>query len=505
MSVTPPIKSIIIAGGGTAGWMAAAALSRMLDTSKVKITLVESASIGTVGVGEATIPNIATFNQMLGIKERDFMTATQATIKYGIEFVGWTKDNENYFHPFGTHGRDMMGLSFHQFWRKMSLAGKADRIETYCASAMAAKQGKACLASREPNSLMSTLSHAYQFDATRYAAFLRQYSENKGVSRIEGKITDVDVNAESGFIETLLLDNGQSLSGEFFIDCTGFRALLTNKVLGTPYKNWSHWLPCNSALAVGSEKMAETVPYTRATARKAGWQWRIPLQHRTGNGYVYSSDFISDDAASKALLETLETSPAGQPKQLRFTTGQREKMWTKNCVALGLSGGFLEPLESTSIYLIQAGISRLLALFPNSGFNPTEIQEYNKLMDMEFEQVRDFLILHYVANERRGEPFWDYVRNMPIPDSLTRKIELFESGGRFFRYDGDLFSETSWVAVFLGQNILPESYNPVVDGLPEHEIEARLNAIKSELAQSVPQMPTHEEFLSRYCPASKSG
>jgi len=501
MSAEPPVKSIVIAGGGTAGWMAAAALSRMLDTSQVKITLVESEAIGTVGVGEATIPNIATFNKMLGIEEREFMAATNATIKYGIEFAGWTKETESYFHPFGTHGRDMMGMSFHQFWRKMHALGKAERLENYCATAMAAKQGKACLPSRDPKSLMSTLSHAYQFDAGLYAAYLRKFSERNGAVRMEGKITDVDVDSESGFIKTLHMDNGESLSGDFFIDCTGFRALLSEKVMGTPFRDWSHWLPCDSALAVGSEKQTDTPPYTRATARQAGWQWQIPLQHRTGNGHVYCSSYLSDEKAGETLLHTLETSPLGAPKQLRFKTGQRERMWTKNCLALGLSGGFLEPLESTSIYLIQAGISRLLALFPDSGFNTTEIDEYNRLMDMEFAQVRDFLILHYVANERHGEPFWDYVRNMSVPDSLTRKIELFKSRGRFFRYEGDLFTETSWVAVFLGQNVLPQSYNAIVDGMPERDIDAALNAIKSELDRDIPHMPSHEEFLSRYCPS----
>jgi tryptophan halogenase len=501
MPANSPIKSIVIAGGGTAGWMAAAALSRMLNTSRVTITLVESETIGTVGVGEATIPNIATFNKMLGIDERDFMTATQATLKYGIEFKGWTTEAESYFHPFGTHGRDMMGMSFHQFWRKMHALGKAERIESYCATAMAAKNGKACLPSRDPKSLMSTLSHAYQFDAGLYAAYLRKFSERNGAVRVEGKITDVDVDSESGFIKTLLLDSGEALSGDFFIDCTGFRALLSEKVMETPFKDWSHWLPCDSALAVGSEKHSNTPPYTRATARQAGWQWQIPLQHRTGNGHVYCSSYMSDEEAKKTLLNTLETPPLSSPKQLRFTTGQREKMWTKNCLALGLSGGFLEPLESTSIYLIQAGISRLLALFPDTRFNSTEIDEYNRLMDLEFEQVRDFLILHYVANERHGLPFWDYVRNMPIPDSLTRKIELFKSSGRFFRYEGDLFTETSWVAVFLGQNILPERYNAVVDGLSEEDINAGLTSIKSELARDIPHMPSHEEFLSRYCPA----
>jgi len=342
MSAASPLKSIVIAGGGTAGWMTAAALSRSLGCENISITLIESEAIGTVGVGEATIPNIASFNAMLGIDEATFMKATQATIKYGIEFVGWSKPEESYFHPFGQHGQAIAGLSFHHLWKKLYDHGAVDRI----------------------------------------------------------------------------------IEADFFIDCTGFRALLSNKALKVGYKDWSKWLPCDSAQAVASQKTSKTMPYTRATARKAGWQWRIPLQHRTGNGYVYASNYIDDQEVTDALLQKLDGEPLGAPKQLRFTTGQRETLWHKNCVAIGLSGGFLEPLESTSIYLIQAGISRLMALFPDQSFNPVERDEYNKLMSLEFEQVRDFLILHYIANEREGEPFWDYLRHMPIPDSLTRKIEL---------------------------------------------------------------------------------
>ena len=501
MTNAPPVKSIIIAGGGTAGWMTAAALIRTLGRDNVNITLIESEAIGTVGVGEATIPNIASFNAMLGIDEPTFMKATQATIKYGIEFVGWSKKEDSYFHPFGQHGHAMAGLSFHQLWKKLSENGRAQRIESYCATAMAAKHGKAGLPPRDPSSIMSSLSHAYQFDSGRYAKFLRHYAENLGVKRVEGKITDVDLLIDNGHIESLKLENGTTINGEFFIDCTGFSALLSNKVLDVGYKNWSHWLPCNSAQAVGSKKTAKIVPYTRATARIGGWQWRIPLQHRTGNGYVYASDFISDQDVTNTLLNSLDGDPLGHPKQLRFTTGQREEIWHKNCVAIGLSSGFLEPLESTSIYLIQAGISRLLALFPDTCFNPIEREEYNKLMSLEFEQVRDFLILHYVANERHGEPFWDYLRNMPIPDSLTRKIDLFKNKGGFFRYDGDLFSETSWVAVFLGQNIVPKGYNALVDGLPERELDQALASIRAEIDKSIPQMPSHDEFLSQYCPA----
>lgn len=496
-----PIKSILIAGGGTAGWMTAAAMIRTLGKDNVNITLVESEAIGTVGVGEATIPNIATFNAMLGIDERHFMKATQATIKYGIEFVGWSQDGESYFHPFGQHGYDMAGISFHQLWRKLHEMGQVDRIENYCATAMAAKGGKACLPSRDSKSIMSSLAHAYQFDAGRYAAFLREYSKDLGVQRVEGKITNVDLFTESGHIESVTLETGKVLKADLFIDCTGFRALLSDKVLGVGYHDWSHWLPCNSAQAVGSEKTSDAVPFTRATALNAGWQWRIPLQHRTGNGYVYASDYITDEKVTETLLNNLDGRALSQPKQLRFRTGQRKEFWHKNCVAIGLSAGFLEPLESTSIYLIQVGISRLLALFPDRSFNDTETAEYNKLVSLEFEQVRDFLILHYVANNRQGEPFWDYLRHMQIPDSLKRKIDLFKNRGRFFRYDGDLFSETSWVAVFLGQKVMPESYSAMVDGLPKNELEAALNSIKLEIAQSIPQMPSHEEFLSRYCSA----
>ena len=501
MASNQPIKSVVIAGGGTAGWMTAAALARTLGDSGINITLIESEAIGTVGVGEATIPNIATFNAMLGIDEASFMKATQATIKYGIEFVGWTREGDSYFHPFGQHGQAMAGLSFHYLWHKLYKKGKADRIEAYCASAMAAKHGRASLPARDPSSVMSSLSHAYQFDAGRYASFLRQYAESRGVKRVEGKITDVDLDVESGFIQSLALENHQIISADLFIDCTGFRALLANKALEVGYENWSHWLPCDSAQAVGCDKESDAVPYTRATARKAGWQWRIPLQHRTGNGYVYASDYISDEDVTKTLLKNLDGKPVGNPKQLRFTTGKRKTFWNKNCVAIGLSAGFLEPLESTSIYLIQAGISRLMALFPDKGFSDVETREYNKLMSLEFEQVRDFLILHYVANERHGEPFWDYVRHMPIPESLEQKIELFKHRGRFFRYEGDLFTETSWVAVFLGQNILPRGHSPLVDSLPEKKIEEALAFLKTEIVQNIPRMPTHEAFLSQYCPA----
>lgn len=496
-----PIKSVVIVGGGTAGWMAAAALARTLDTEQVSVRLIESDAISTVGVGEATIPNIIAFNRMLGINEREFMAKTQATFKLGIEFVDWTRKGEAYFHPFGSHGANMDGISFHHFWMKLRQMKKAYRIEEYCISAMAAENGKCALPSQDPRSVLSGLDYAYQFDATKYAAFLRDYAEHGGVNRLEGKVTDVNLRSEDGFIESIDLESGETITGDLFIDCTGFRALLIGKALGTGYQDWSQWLPCDSALAVPSEKTPNTKPYTRATAKPAGWQWRIPLQHRTGNGYVYCKDYISDDAATESLLSGLNGKALADPKQLRFTTGRREKLWVKNCVSLGLSSGFLEPLESTSIYLIQAGIRTFVSLFPDTGFSHAEIAEYNNIMELEFDQVKDFLILHYVANERYGEPYWDYLRNMDIPDTLTRKIELFKERGRFFRYDGDLFTETSWTAVFLGQNIIPRGYSPLVDSVPTQQLEQSLSSMQNAIKRSVDKMPTHEEFIRQYCPA----
>lgn len=495
-----PINNIVIVGGGTAGWMAAAALSRTLNTENVSVRLIESDAIGTVGVGEATIPNIATFNAMLGIDEREFMAKTKATIKYGIEFVDWGQKGEAYFHPFGTHGADMDGVSFHQYWMKLRQMNKAPRIEQFCITAMAAQMGKATLPANDPRSVLSRLDYAYQFDATSYAAFLREYAEKRGVTRVEGKVTNVDVNSENGFIENVELETGVSIEGDLFIDCTGFRALLSEKTLGVGYEDWSHWLPCNSAVAVPSESKGPPPPYTRSTAKSAGWQWRIPLQHRTGNGYVYCNEYISDDEAAASLLSSIEAPPLSEVKQLRFKTGYRKEFWVKNCVSLGLSSGFLEPLESTSIYLIQAGITKLLSLFPDTSFNPVEIAEYNRILTLEFEQVRDFLILHYVATKRSGEPFWDYVREMDIPESLQRKIDLFKGRGRFFRYDGELFSETSWVAVFLGQNIMPQGYNPLVDSVGDTDLMNSLNSMQSAILQAVQNMPNHEAFLHKYCP-----
>ncbi len=495
------IKNIVIVGGGTAGWMCAAAMSRMLGRA-VRITLVESEQIGTVGVGEATIPNIAQFNQMLGIDEAEFMAATHGTFKLGIEFVDWGQLGESYLHPFGNHGVDMDGVSFHHYWSRLRACGDPTSIEEYSLSAVAARADKFTHPKADPRSILSHMSYAYQFDATAYAAYLRKYSEARGVTRIEGLVQHVSQDSESGFVTSVSLQDKQDIQGDLFFDCTGFRALLIGKTLGVDYQDWSHWLPCDSAQAIACDLNGPVIPYTRATARSAGWQWRIPTQHRTGNGHVYSSAYMSDDEASQILMDNLDGSPHMEaPKQLRFKTGKREKLWDKNVVSLGLSGGFLEPLESTSIYLIQAGISRFMALFPDKNMPAIERDEYNTLLGKEFDQVRDFLILHYIATQRDDSPFWTYVRTMDIPDSLTRKINLFKSGGRFFRYEGELFTDTSWIAVLLGQNIIPQRYDPIVDTLDMARVKDSLGSMHNAMKRAVQNMPSHDQYIAKFCPS----
>ncbi|MGB3722404.1 MAG: tryptophan halogenase family protein [Pacificimonas sp.] len=493
------IRKIAIIGGGTAGWMAAAALSRMFGGTAVEIELVESDAIGTVGVGEATIPNIAQFNAMLGLDEADFMAKTHGTFKLGIEFVDWGRKGERYLHPFGNHGVDMDGIAFHQYHR----AGGGDfgAIQNFSLSALAAKADKFSHPAPNPRNIRSQIGYAYHFDATKYAAYLRAYAENGGVKRIEGKVVSVQQDGESGFVTDVTLESGASVAADLFIDCSGFRALLIGDTLEVDYQDWSRWLPCDSALAVPTESSGSTPPYTRATAHDAGWQWKIPTQKRTGNGNVYASGFTTDEAARDTLIANLDGEMLAEPRQLRFTTGKRTRLWEKNVVALGLSGGFLEPLESTSIYLIQAGISRLLSLFPDRGMSAVDRDEYNRLMDTEFAQIRDFLILHYHATARDDSAFWNHVRTMSVPDSLNRKIELFREGGRFFRYDGDLFTVTSWVAVFLGQGIVPKRYDPIVAAMPPDRVRESLASMRAAMKKAVETMPSHDDYLRKYCPA----
>ena len=491
------IKHIVIVGGGTAGWMTGAALSHLLPMERVKITLIESDQIGTIGVGEATLPNIAEFNNILGIPEAKFMAATSATIKYGIEFVGWSKEGERYFHPFGEHGIPMGGFPFHQYWRRAQKDGAFAPIQNHCMTAQAALQGKAASPSRNPDSPLSMLSHAYQFDSAKYALFLRDYAQANGLMRQEGKVVSVGQNDETGFITDVSLESGKKISGDLFIDCSGFRALLLSQTLECNYQDWSEYLPVNCALTAQTEKSGPALPYTRCTAKRAGWQWRIPLQHRTGNGYVFSNKYTNDNEAETTFLEGLDGKRLTDVKKIKFTTGQRATFWEKNCIGIGLSCGFLEPLESTSIYLIQTGIKLLISLFPDASCSEFESKEYNTLMGREFEQIRDFLMLHYVINERHGEPFWDYMRHVKITDTLQQKMDLFSKAGRFFRYEGDLFSETSWVAVMMGQGLFPESYNQAINTMPDNVLHDTLGRLEKGIAMTVSKMPDHETFLKQ--------
>ena len=497
----PKIRSIVILGGGSAGWMTAATLSRMLKPENVKITLVESEQIGTVGVGEATIPDIINFNHLLGINEQEFMKATNATFKLGIEFNNWGKLGDSYMHPFGLQGADMMGIDFHQFWLYSKKHGNTNPIWNYSISAEAAYDNKFVQPVQDQRSVVSQIRYAYHFDATLYARFLRKYAEERGVVRVEGKVNDVAVNAETGHIETLQLESGETISGDFFFDCTGFRSMLLGKTLGVEFDDWGHWLPCDTAQAVACADSGPLKPYTKATAKNAGWQWRIPTQTRVGNGHIYSSEHMDDDAARESLLADLETAPMGDPRIIRFRTGCRKKFWEKNCIAVGLSAGFLEPLESTSLYLIQVGISRFISLFPDGNISSVIQDEYNRQISQLFLQVRDFIILHYKATQRDDTEFWKYCANMSVPDSLTNKIEIFRAGGRVFRYEDDLFGKTSWVAVMLGQNLIPEAIDPIVTDLPLAQVEHSLKTMRQSIGDAVMKMPTHKQFIGQYCPA----
>ena len=485
--------------------MTAAAISAVLKPEHGTVRLIESAEIGIVGVGEATLPHIRFFNNRIGINERDLMAKTQATFKLGIEFVDWARVGDSYIHPFGAYGSRIAGVPFHQYWIRQALRGNATPLEDYSLPIVAARQGKFALPSDDPSSILSTFGYAFQFDASLYAAYLRTFAEQRGVQRREGKIVDVKLRGEDGWIESLLLEDGSTVQGDLFIDCSGFRGLLIEQALKTGYDEWTRWLPCDRAVAVPSENVGPLTPYTRATAREAGWQWRIPLQHRTGNGYVYASNFISDDAAAEKLLSRLDGKALASPRFLRFVAGRRRKTWNRNCVAIGLSGGFLEPLESTSIYLIQIAVTTLIDyLADKEPFDPRIVDAYNRWMEMEYDRVRDFLILHYHATERNDAPIWDYCRNMSVPDSLVHKMELFRHRGRVVSYKDGLFLEPSWLAVYLGQRVMPTGYDPLADAIPEPDMEQRLRTIREQVAAGVARMPRHEEFLSSYCPASAS-
>lgn len=494
-----PIKNIVIVGGGTAGWMAAAALSKLLQ-GPWNITLVESEEIGIVGVGEATIPYISHFHQELEIDENEFMRATHATFKLGIEFKDWGKLGDSYIHGFGLLGPDVGLTKFHQYWLHQYLRGRASNIENYSINMLAARANKFIRARKDmPESPLGKIVHAFHFDASLYAKFLRQFAQGLGVRRIEGKIQGATQRASDGFIDAVVMESGERIEGDLFIDCSGFRGLLIEQTLKTGYEDWSHWLPCDSAQAVPCASSDPLLPYTRSTARTAGWQWRIPLQNRIGNGHVYSSRFMSDDEAGRILLAHLDGKALADPRQLRFVTGKRKKLWNKNVVAVGLASGFMEPLESTSIHLIQSTIVRLSNFFPDMGFDQADIDEFNAQADFEFEKIRDFLILHYKATERDDSPFWNYCRTMDIPASLQRKIDLFESKGRIYRDSSEMFTDISWFTVMLGQGLRPRGYHPLLDAVGDDKIAAFLANVEHITRKCVDAMPQHAAYVAGTC------
>jgi tryptophan halogenase len=500
------ITNIVIVGGGTAGWMAAAALIRVLN-KQVTVRLVESEEIGTVGVGEATVPHIKLFNNLLGLNEADFVARTQGTFKLGIQFRDWGKLGDSYIHGFGVMGHDIGLTPFHQYWLKGKLSGVLpphDDLHDYSVNTVAATRGRFMPAPTDvpANSPLGGIGYAYHFDASLYARYLRQYSEARGVRRTEGKVRNVDLNPQNGHVAAIFMESGERIEGDLFIDCSGFRGLLIEGALQSGYEDWSHWLPCDRALAVPCERVEAPTPYTRSTAREAGWQWRIPLQHRTGNGYVYSSQFISEDEAAAKLMANLDGKALGQPRPLRFVTGMRKKTWNRNVVALGLASGFMEPLESTSIHMVQAGISKLLELFPSDGvMDPLLIDRFNDRTRFESERIRDFLVLHYNATTRDDTPFWNYCRTMSIPDSLKTNIDLFRHSGRFFRNADEMFAAVSWVQVMIGQGIMPTGYNPLVDQMPDADLPKFLASIRDVISKNVDLMPTHQQFIERECRA----
>jgi tryptophan halogenase len=496
------LKSIVIVGGGTAGWMAAAALARTLD-SAVGIRLIESEDIGTVGVGEATVPHLRAFNDTLRIDEVDFVRAVRGTFKLGIQFVDWGSLGSRYIHGFGTIGHEYRGLPFHQYWLKLHSQGRAQELGEYSLNTAAAPRGRFMTGASDvpPTSPLSRIAYAYHFDAGLYAQYLRRYAEARRVARIEGEIVDVKLRGTDGFIESVTLKSGQAIAGDLFIDCSGFRGLLIEQALRSGYDDWTRWLPCDRAVAVPSEKTAAATPYTRSTARAAGWQWRIPLQHRTGNGHVYSSAHLADDQAAATLLGHLDGRPLAEPRVLRFSTGRRRQVWSRNCVALGLASGFLEPLESTSIYLIQSGIARLIQMLPDRHMNPVLQARYNAEAQFEMERIRDFLILHYHVTQRRDSEFWKYCAHMPVPEPLADTIRLFQDSGRFFRNADEMFALTSWVQVMIGQHLLPAAWHPLVDAVPDNELAQLGESVRSVVSSCVAAMPEHEQYLSRCCQA----
>lgn len=490
------IRRIVIVGGGSAGWMTAAMLSKLLN-QHVDITLVESSDIGTVGVGEATIPPIQYFNNVLGLKEHEFLKATQGTYKLGIQFENWGKQGESYMHAFGPIGQSVGLTPFHHYWLRANASGHTSSLWDYSYNYQAAKQHKFAKQRNLPGTNLPGPVFAYHFDASAYARLLGQKSQAAGVKRKEGTIDRVMTCPESGNITGLQLQDGSRVDGDFFIDCSGFRGLLIGQTLNNEYEEWSHWLPCDRAIAVQSKHDGHIPPYTRSIAHRAGWQWRIPLQHRNGNGIVYSSQYMTDEDAETELLSTLDGEVLTTPNRLKFTTGQRKQHWVKNCLAIGLSSGFLEPLESTSLHLVQQSITRFIKLFPSSNNWQREADEFNRQATTEMERIRDFIILHYHLNQRDDSPFWQHLRDMTIPDSLRHKIELYRSSGRFFREDEELFTEVAWIQVFTGQNLIPDAWHSMADMIPAEHLQQYLRQFANAISQAVPALDSHEAVLKK--------
>lgn len=492
--------TIVIAGGGTAGWMTAAALARFLDRRHYRIRLVESDDIGTVGVGEATIPQIRLYNAALGLDEDAFLKATQGSIKLGIEFVGWGPPGHRYMHAFGDIGRDVGLIAFQHYWLRARALGLAGPLADYSLNEMAARALRMHRGAPLTAKSIPPMPYAFHFDAGLYAAHLRHFAEALGVERSEGRITKVARDGESGDVTAIYLESGAEVAGDLFIDCSGFRGLLIEGALATGYDDWTHWLPCDRAVAMPCARGGEFTPYTRSTANAHGWQWRIPLQHRTGNGRVYCSTVVSDDEAAAGLAANLDGAALVEPRLLRFTTGKRRQAWNRNVVAIGLAGGFMEPLESTSIHLIQSAVSRLLKLLPGRTVADADRREFNRQTDFEFERIRDFLILHYWAQER-PEPFWRQCRAMPLPDSLVHKIELFRANGQIVREHEELFTEVGWLQVLVGQGVLPGGYHPIADQIEPGELAEYMQTLTALYRREVAQYPSHADFIARHCAA----
>jgi tryptophan halogenase len=492
------VETVVIVGGGTAGWITAALLIKILGNA-LKVKLVESEEIGIVGVGEATIPPILTLNKALGLNEAEFLRETKGAIKLGIEFVNWKRKGDRYMHAFGNIGKDFPFCSFHHFWTRGLKNGRDDSLWDFSINYQAAIQNRFAQLERIEAGNLQGLAYAYHFDASLYGLYLRRFSERLGVERIEGLISDVTLNAASGFVESLSLRDGGTIAGDFFVDCSGFRGLLIEQQLRTGYEDWAHWLPCDRAVAVPCESTSPLTPYTRSTAHDAGWQWRIPLQHRIGNGSVFCSKYLSEEAATAQLLHNLDGAQLADPRVIRFRTGRRMRQWNGNCVSMGLASGFLEPLESTSIHMIQSGVIRLIKSFPHAGIYQSEVDEYNRQSKMEWEYIRDFIILHYHLNQRTDSEFWRECRSMQIPETLARRMELFRNTGKVFREQDELFTEIAWQQVMIGQGMLPEDYHPLVDALSAEQLDEFLDNVKKIIDDAAERLPDHAQFLQQYC------